>query len=561
MPGRQFSKYLGWIMALSTSSWVQAETPPRAREFIAEHVRRVRPLEIEANMAWWDANTTGKDEAFRRKEEAQNRLDQVLADKARFQELKSLKGQPIEDPLVARQLHLLYLQTLEKQVDPALLKQLTSRANAIEKAFNVYRAKVAGKELTDSQVRTILKESKSSAERKETWEASKGVGQMVSSDLVALARLRNQLARELGFRDFHVLQLELNEQKQDQVLALFNELDSLTREPFLAAKREIDTRLAAGLKIEVDELRPWHYHDPFFQEPPAVYESDLDSVFAKVDILKLCRDFYAGIGLPIDDVIAKSDLYEKPGKSPHAFCTDIDREGDVRVLANIVPNERWMSTMLHELGHAVYSSKNIPSSVPYLMRTDAHILATEGIAMMFERFSKSSAWLVAMGVPLADPAGYDQTAYRMRRNQLLIFSRWCQVMFRFEKEMYANPEQDLNTLWWDLVEKYQGLHRPEGRSAPDFASKIHVVSAPCYYHNYMLGELFACQTHAALVAAILKPEQDPRKAIYVNDRRAGAWLKEKVFAPGKTLPWNELTRFATGAPLSPRAFAREFQAN
>lgn len=181
--------------------------------------------------------------------------------------------------------------------------------------------------------------------------------------------------------------------------------------------------------------------------------------------------------------------------------------------------------------------------------------------MMFERFSKSSAWLVAMGVPLADPAGYDQTAYRMRRNQLLIFSRWCQVMFRFEKEMYANPEQDLNTLWWDLVEKYQGLHRPEGRSAPDFASKIHVVSAPCYYHNYMLGELFACQTHAALVAAILKPEQDPRKAIYVNDRRAGAWLKEKVFAPGKTLPWNELTRFATGAPLSPRAFAREFQAN
>ena len=59
-------------------------------------------------------------------------------------------------------------------------------------------------------------------------------------------------------------------------------------------------------------------------------------------------------------MIARSDLYEKPGKSPHAFCTDIDREGDVRVLANIVPNEYWMGTMLHELGHSVYSSKNIP---------------------------------------------------------------------------------------------------------------------------------------------------------------------------------------------------------
>ena len=87
-------------------------------------------------------------------------------------------------------------------------------------------------------------------------------------------------------------------------------------------------------------------------------------------------------------MIARSDLYEKQGKSPHAFCTDIDREGDVRVLANIVPNEYWMGTMLHELGHSVYSSKNIPRSVPYVLRGESHILTTEGVAMMFERFSQ-----------------------------------------------------------------------------------------------------------------------------------------------------------------------------
>ena len=50
----------------------------------------------------------------------------------------------------------------------------------------------------------------------------------------------------------------------------------------------------------------------------------------------------------------------------------------------------------------------------------------------------------------------------MQRNQLLIFSRWCQVMLRFEKGMYENPDQDLNKLWWDLVEKYQLLKRPDG---------------------------------------------------------------------------------------------------
>src|SRR5205823_7732735 len=126
---------------------------------------------------------------------------------------------------------------------------------------------------------------------------------------------------------------------------------------------------------------------PFFQESPAVFDANLDAPFAQADLLKICRDFYAGIGLPIDDVIARSDLYEKPGKSPHAFCTDIDREGDVRVLANIKPNEYWMGTMLHEFGHSVYSTNNddIPASLPYPLRLESHILTTEGVAMMFER--------------------------------------------------------------------------------------------------------------------------------------------------------------------------------
>jgi peptidyl-dipeptidase A len=285
-------------------------------------------------------------------------------------------------------------------------------------------------------------------------------------------------------------------------------------------------------------------------------------VFAEADIPKLCRAFYQGIDLPIDDVLSRSDLYERPGKSPHAFCTDIDREGDVRVLANIVPNEQWMGTMLHELGHAVYSSKNIPPTMPYVLRSDAHILCTEGVAMMFERFSKSGDWLVEMGVKVPDVAAYNAAGARSRRDQLLIFSRWCQVMLRFEKGLYENPDQDLNDLWWDLVEKYQGLKRPEGRNAPgsissDYAAKIHIVSAPCYYHNYMLGQLFACQVHRAIAREVLHAEDAPN-AFYTKNPAVGKFMIDRVFAPGKSLPWNELTKHATGEPLSPEAFAAEF---
>ena len=84
-----------------------------------------------------------------------------------------------------------------------------------------------------------------------------------------------------------------------------------------------------------------------------------------------------------------------------------------------------------------------------------------------------------------------------------MFSRWCQVVFRFEMALYDNPEQDLNRVWWDLVEKYQEVKRPEGRNQPDYASKIHIATAPVYYQSYMLGQLFASQVHHAIARDVL----------------------------------------------------------
>lgn len=544
------------VLPMIAPSLAAADSAADARTLVREHDERIKPLEIEAALKWWEANTTGSDAAYEAKTAAENKLDEALADRERFARLKACDAAPPADKQLARQVHVMYLQALPKQVDPELLKQMTARSNAIEQAFNVYRAKVGDRELTDSEVRKILKESKDPKERQAAWEASKGVGAKVEADLKALVDMRNRSAKQLGFADYHVMMLYLSEQDQGEVLKLFDDLDALTRGPYAKAKGEIDVRLAGLYGCDVDELRPWHYQDPFFQESPSVYEISLDTAYSSVDPLALCRKFYDGIGLPIDDVLAKSDLYEKPGKSPHAFCTDIDRNGDVRVLANIVPNEYWMGTMLHELGHAVYSSKNIPPSVPYLLRSDAHILCTEGVAMMFEQFSKRADWLKQMGVVVADPEAFNAVGSQMRRNQLLIFSRWCQVMLRFEKELYRDPSQDLNKLWWDLVAKYQLVKRPEGRNAPDYGSKIHVVSAPAYYHNYMMGELFACQVHHTICREVLKA--DPSKASYVGRPEVGKFMREKVFGPGKLYPWNELTKHATGEPLGPKAFAADF---
>jgi hypothetical protein len=46
---------------------------------------------------------------------------------------------------------------------------------------------------------------------------------------------------------------------------MLDQVEVATREPFLAAKAELDARLAARFGVAVDGLSPWHYGDLFFQ--------------------------------------------------------------------------------------------------------------------------------------------------------------------------------------------------------------------------------------------------------------------------------------------------------
>eukprot|EP00744_Colponema_vietnamica_P006599 GILI01009565.1.p1 GENE.GILI01009565.1~~GILI01009565.1.p1 ORF type:complete len:617 (-),score=181.60 GILI01009565.1:473-2173(-) len=560
-----------------------------ANKFVEEFESRLKPLEREASVAWWQANITGQEADFEKKEQIQNQIDTILSDSASFNRAQELYKQlpAIREqgsPNLARQVEILYRRYLEKHVDAEKLRQMVKLSSDVERVFNTFRARVGDKEMTENDIRQVLKDSSNVEERQQAWEASKKVGVTVNPLLVQLVKLRNECARELGFENYHTMMLFLQEQDPQQLIALFDELDELTREPFRAVKAEIDAHLSTQFNVPVTELKPWHLKDPFFQDAVPL-GGNLDDIYGSTDILQVCKDFYNSIGLPIDQVLERSDLYEKDGKSPHAFCIDIDREGDVRVLENIRVSEYWMETSLHELGHAVYSSINMPRSLPYLLRSESHILTTEGIAMLFGRFAKTPSWQDAMDVfnirstsansaarqfSAEEAEGFKSLSRKTLAHQLLIFSRWCQVMLRFEQAMYANPDQDLNALWWDLIERYQLVTRPEDRrgapagSFADYAAKIHVVTAPVYYHNYMCGEMFASQLLHAMYRSLFNfdPASAPADAdvpSIVGNPLVGKFLKERVFEQGNTLPWDKLIEFSTGEPLNAKAFALDFR--
>ena len=537
----------------------QAEMKKELNDFIKTHDSLLIPLYKQSTLASWQANITGKDEDYQKSEALNIKMMALYADKEKLKKLEEIKVSGlITDSLLLRRLDALYRSFLMAKADTAKLNAMVRMETAIEKKYGNFRAEVGGKKMSDNEVDDVLSHSKDVKLQKEVWEAQKKIGPVVADDVKKLVKLRNEVAKDLGFRSYHEMSLTLGDQDPKEVSRLFDELDSLTAKSFTEVKTDVDNYFVKYYNLKSrDELRPWNYQDRFFQEAPKIYEVDLDKYYKDKNLEVLTSAYYAGIGLPVDDMLKKSDLYEKPGKNQHAFCTDIDNEGDVRVLCNVKPNQYWMNTMLHEFGHAVYD-KNIDAGLPFMLREPAHTFTTEAIAMMFGRFSSNPQWLKDnAGISEEEKLKIAESCFKTLRLEQLVFSRWAQVMYRFEREMYKNPDQDLNKLWWDLAEKYQQLKRPEGRNEPDWATKIHIASYPCYYHNYLLGELLASQLYYYIVGNVLKSD-DYKFQSFTGKPEVGTFLKEKIFMPGSRWYWNEMIEKATGEKLTAKYYAKQF---
>lgn len=522
----------------------------------------VQPLRAESALAQWNGSISGKEEDFAKSAAIQQKMTEYFSNKEIFAELKALKeSDKITDSLLLRQLNIVYNAFLSNQADTALLKQIIQKSVNLEKVYGEYRAQLNGQPINDNQVENVLRTSTNNKELEEVWRSHKAIGKLVEKDIIELVKLRNQVAQSLGFDNFHSMTLELSGQNPKEISALFDELDQLTANSFAQLKDEMDEAFAKRYKVKKEELMPWHFQGRYFQEAPNLYPVDLDTYYAGKNLEDLTTLFYTSIGLDISPILNNSSLYPQEGKNQHAFCTAIDGKGDIRVLCNIAPNEQWMGTMLHELGHGVYSQGHDNAGLPYFLRDAAHTFTTEAVAMIFGRLSRNAEWMKqSMNLTEQEKKEIEENCFKATKLQQIVFSRWVQVVYRFEKEMYANPDQDLNALWWTLAEKYQRLNKPQGRNEPDYATKIHIALYPCYYHNYQLGELFASQMHYYIVNNITK-SVNFKDECYIGNKEVGNWMKNKIFEPGMTYEWNDFIARATGEKLTAKYYAEQFELN
>ena len=515
----------------------------------------IEPLIVAASKASWQLNVTGGEHWQDESARLDTELRTVLSRPEPYAFLRAAAEAEDVDPLLRRQAVLLRNDHAPNQLSPETIERIVKLEKVVEGLFNTFRADLDGERVGENRIREVLETSDDLALRERAWEASKQIGVEVAPRLLELVVARNDAARELGHANYYSMSLELDELDEDEVFEMLEAILLGSQAPYERSKGRLDLGLAERFGIAVEELRPWHYSDPFFQDASAM-SLDLDHWFAGRSLEEVAIEYFDAAGFDVRPILARSDLYERDNKSQHAFCTDIDRKGDVRILCNLTPTEYWFATLLHELGHGVYDD-GIDPALPYFLRTAAHLITTEASAMLFGRLSRSGAWLARYaGMPAAEAAMAENGLTRVRVAQHIHLARWVPVMAYFERALYRDPTQDLNRLWWDLVERFQLVTRPEDRDSvtddhADWAAKIHFSVAPAYYQNYLLGEIVASQLQAHLLETTGSWER------YVESPEVARFLNERLYSIGRSTDWRGAIEHATGRPLDVGPFLVE----
>lgn len=506
----------------------------------------IEDLETRFNIAYWESQVEASPENDKRRADLELELREFLSDREALVQVEAALGEEIHDPMIERELEVLRLRLRANQMNESERIQIVELSTEIESDFASFRPHVDGESLTENDILEHLRTSNDPVERETIWRASKEIGGQVANKVRELVRVRNEAARNLGFANAYSMELELQELDEEWLFERMADLERLTDEPFHRWKDGLDEKLRQ--RFGTTDLYPWHYADPFFQELPPDGRISLDETFGDASAKELAEKTFAAWDLDLVSVLEKSDLFPRERKCQHAFCINIDRRGDVRILTNVVPGEDWISVMLHECGHAAYDV-SIDERLPYVLRDVAHTFVTESVALLSGRLTRDKEWLTRIAeIDDGEVTPLAAELKRLNAVQSVQFARWGLVMVHFERALYDDPETDLDGLWWENVERFQSVKRPDDPPQGGWASKIHIACAPVYYQNYLLGDMLASQ-----LAATAETECGG----LVGSEAAGRMLRDRVFKPGALLPWPALIEGATGKPLAADDLARE----
>jgi peptidyl-dipeptidase A len=573
-PIRQFLILLTVLISVSMLSQCRRDPPEKA--FIDQYVTAFRPLGKKAALLKWQAFFDNDEATKAELRKVNNQIASFYGDSETFDRLVSLRGRPVSDQRLRRQLDILYNLYLPFKIPKSLRDSTSALDSELQWEYDRLPSTIMGLEGGVDRIYQLLQTSTQPDERKKYWQAWLRTANHLESRFRQLISLRNRIARQLQFRNYYVLMLALNELDERACENLLDDLEKRLEGPFARCRRTVDEHLARRYGIPADKIQPWHYPNPVFLTEERSIGSFMDDLYQRKDIIQIGLDFFHSLGMDLGDIIQASDFVPQNGKTPGPIRIMVDRENDyemllrplmrwegfrgsdLRIRLNIRPGAESMALLLHQLGHGAYIAY-INKSLPYVLRQEASIAATEAVAFYFGGLIYHSYWLRNyLGVPRGYlSANQEQIAKLCQQVRMsLVFEALMKI--RFEQAIYENPEQDLNALWWRLRERYQKIRKPRDWDNPDYLINGNYIRMPLADLQFICGFLMSAQLRYYFENVLSQGHSD---ADYLDVHAIGRFLKTQYFSWGATYPADVLFELTTGEKLNPAYLISELVRN
>src|SRR4051812_21347789 len=173
-------------------------------ELLDDADRELAPLEREYFLAEWQVAQDATDEGEQALVDASLAYDSALADEDRFRALVDAakgNGRARQSPLARRRVVILRNGAESRQRPRDLAERILRREASLASLYSMHRGEIAGEPASNNEIEELLRTSTDPQERRAAWDAAKSIGPAASAQVRELVRLRNEAARQLGYRD------------------------------------------------------------------------------------------------------------------------------------------------------------------------------------------------------------------------------------------------------------------------------------------------------------------------------------------------------------------------
>ena len=403
-------------------------------------------------------------------------------------------------------------------------------------------------------LRNKLRTSADEATRKACYEGLRSIGPFVlDNGFVEIIKLRNKLAKSLGFIDYY--DYKVTSAEGFGKIKLFEILDGLEKDtrPIMAAAREELAR-----RFGKEALEPWN--TSFMMAGSIVTKMDPYFPFSK-SVENYIRS-YAALGITYKGATMNLDLLDRPKKYSNGFChwpkpawkkpdgtwqpctTNFTSLADPKAVGSGLTA---LQTLMHEAGHAahfanieqpspLFSQERAPTSVAYAENQSMFLDSLVGDAAWRAKYARNTE-----GVPI--PFDIIEEGIRATHPFAVFGLRAMLSVSYFEKALYELPEAEVTSENIQKLADKMELEIQGGFSARPLLSVPHLVSdeASCYYHGYTLAEMAVHQTREFFLK---------RDGIIVDNKRVGPDITNAYWKCGNSRPFLDIVKDLTGKELS-----------